>query len=433
MAKVISTEKSPYINKQIEIYAKNKVGQFSKYLQKNPVFVTYYGINQQMSRADVGLGSVKEEIGAKSPIRYNEIKEFPVYNLPDLKPDVTFDEERGMDVDMDLSGIVILPNTVKPVGGDYIYFKLPGMNSGVLLRVNNFEFNTIQSNDYYTIDCELRAVIDDTNLNNTFEQLKKQVAEKYTCVFDNIGTADKCLVKDDDYILAKKIANFIEVMKESYYETYYHQEVGTFAAFGNSLIAPTYFYDLNVIKFLKDTDLFYDSDGYRVVALSYDDILPMNFERKFHQTIWHAVLKQDSKYLKPYSYYSTNSCMKTTSPFKMLGRDTNCQVARLELLDTAIPPESSEILSGFSMEYFPLTLTMALRGLSELPADASYFSQLMYNYINSIPQEIDMDKIMDQDMNESVRNYIDLPIIIFILMQTYNSIFSSSHYDESIK
>lgn len=107
------------MNKAAEIYSKQKTSQFSKYLQKNPVFVTYYAINQQLSRADTGTGSVKEQIGTSSPIRYNEIKEFPVYNLSDMKPDIQNDETEGLDINMDLSGIVILPNTITPCPDDF--------------------------------------------------------------------------------------------------------------------------------------------------------------------------------------------------------------------------------------------------------------------------------------------------------------------------
>ena len=41
MPKIMSVERSYYINKNIEIFTKNRLGQFSKFLDKTPIFVTY--------------------------------------------------------------------------------------------------------------------------------------------------------------------------------------------------------------------------------------------------------------------------------------------------------------------------------------------------------------------------------------------------------
>ena len=121
MAQLISVEKSKYINQNIDIYSKNKIGQYSKFLNKNPVFITYYHINKQMSRTDVGTGGIESELGTNSPIRFNKILNFPIYNLPSLTPDIVFDET-GYDIELDLTDITILPNTVKPTPGDYLIF-----------------------------------------------------------------------------------------------------------------------------------------------------------------------------------------------------------------------------------------------------------------------------------------------------------------------
>ena len=44
MARIQSVEKSKFINQNIDIYSQNKIGQYSKFLDKNPIFVTYYHI-----------------------------------------------------------------------------------------------------------------------------------------------------------------------------------------------------------------------------------------------------------------------------------------------------------------------------------------------------------------------------------------------------
>ena len=70
MALILSSEKSQFVQKAIDIYTQNRLGQYSKYLNSTPTFVTYYAINQALSRADLGSGQVYDIIGPNSPIKY---------------------------------------------------------------------------------------------------------------------------------------------------------------------------------------------------------------------------------------------------------------------------------------------------------------------------------------------------------------------------
>ena len=192
MARIQSVEKAKFINQNIEIYSQNKVGQYSKFLDKNPIFVTYYHICNTLTRTDTGTGGIEDEIGPKSPIKYNKILQFPMYNIPEIKPDIVWDET-GYDIDLDLSDIVILPNTIKPTPGDYFLLDFPGIKQ-YLFRVNNFRYNTIQSNDFYTIDCDIK----DIGVDLEDKRMKTNIVDEYQTVFDNIGTQDKCFVKSSD-------------------------------------------------------------------------------------------------------------------------------------------------------------------------------------------------------------------------------------------
>ena len=109
MAKIINIEKSKYLNENIGIYASNKVGQYSKFLDKNPIFVTWLHVNSARSRSDVGTGGVNSDVGAHSPIRFNQINNLPTYNIPELKPNTEYGEN-GYDVDLEISDGYLLPS-----------------------------------------------------------------------------------------------------------------------------------------------------------------------------------------------------------------------------------------------------------------------------------------------------------------------------------
>ena len=422
MAKILSVETSPYYEKQIEIYAKNKVGQYSKFLDKNPTFVEYYHINQALSMADVGSQSVKQEIGRNSPIRYNKIKEFPLYGLSDLKPEIEYDEN-GLDTNLDLSGLIMLPGTIRPIPGDYFYFKFPGMAVGILWRVTSKEFNTVQSNDYYQIDAEMYSTAKETDKLSTYKDLQKQVVEEYTCIFENIGTEDACIVKNDQYLQAQYLGTYLTNLMNNYYEVFYNRDVGTFVGYGMWNQTPTYLYDINLIRFMKETNLWEIGNGTeRVVALVYDDIPPMTFDTTYRKSLWYAIQKKSSSMMAPYQYYYTYECIKKTSPLLMYG-DRYCESIHLNLSGKVDDYLSRRII-GKTREYFTTDLTTGIKNGGLKISD--FRNQLIYDYITSNSITIDLDQLETMTFDMTSDDYIYGPAIIYVLKKCYDAIFNNS-------
>lgn len=422
MAKILSVETSPYYEKQIEIYAKNKVGQFSKYLDKTPTFVEYYHINRVLSRADVGSQSVKAEVGPNSPIRYNKIKEFPLYGLSELKPDLNYDEN-GLDIDLDLSGLIILPGTIHPTPGDFFYFKFPGMDIGILWRVTSKEFNTVQSNDFYQIDAEIYATSKPTDKASTYNQLQKQVVEEYTCIFENVGTNDACIVKNDQYTQAQYLGTYITNLMNSYYEVFYNRDVGTFVGLGMWNETPTYLYDIFLIRFMKEVDLWEVGDGAeRVVALTYDDIPPVNFDSQYRKTLWYALQKKSASSMAPYQYYYTYECVKKCSPLLMYS-DRYCESIHLNLYGK-IEDYLSRRIIGKTREYFTTDLTSGIKNGGLKIHDER--NQLIYDYITSNSITINLGMLEDMEFDMTSDDYIYGPALIYVLKKCYNAVFNNA-------
>lgn len=422
MAKILSVETSPYYEKQIEIYAKNKVGQFSKYLDKTPTFVEYYHINRVLSRADVGSQSVKAEVGPNSPIRYNKIKEFPLYGLSELKPDLNYDEN-GLDIDLDLSGLIILPGTIHPTPGDFFYFKFPGMDIGILWRVTSKEFNTVQSNDFYQIDAEIYATSKPTDKASTYNQLQKQVVEEYTCIFENVGTNDACIVKNDQYTQAQYLGTYITNLMNSYYEVFYNRDVGTFVGLGMWNETPTYLYDIFLIRFMKEVDLWEVGDGAeRVVALTYDDIPPVNFDSQYRKTLWYALQKKSASSMAPYQYYYTYECVKKCSPL-LMHSDRYCESIHLNLYGK-IEDYLSRRIIGKTREYFTTDLTSGIKNGGLKIHDER--NQLIYDYITSNSITINLGMLEDMEFDMTSDDYIYGPALIYVLKKCYNAVFNNA-------
>ena len=312
MARVFNSEKSQFMQQATEIYHKNKVGQYSKYLDSNPIFITYYSLNMVQSRTG-SLGQVYDELGPNSPLRYNKITELPVYRVQQLQPQGNY-EDGNYDVEIDISDMTILPNTVRPRPSDFFCIALPNCKK-LLFRVNNFRNNTIQSNDFYSVDADLR---DDGE--HCCDEIEMQVVESYHCVFENIGTQDNCLIKLDDEAKASDTMSTIETLSAMYHDLFYHDEIGDYIfcpenSFGFHHDHPSScYYDIYLAKFINDSMLFFTGDYASTSVVTYDDNLPKLFEFMFKHTLWHALITKNTSLLSKYPYFFGKPITKTFSP-----------------------------------------------------------------------------------------------------------------------
>lgn len=364
MAEFIKTTRSDFVKEVTKKFTDNRVSQFSKYLDTDVTFVTYYPVNLAKSRADLGTDSVMDILGPQSPIRYNKIQGFPIFIKGGLDPSRSF-EDGVVNNELELNDITILPFTVVPKEFDHIFIQLPNMVP-ILLRVNEVRNMTIQSNDFYSVSAHVITFGD-----NTLNSLEMLVVERYHCVYENIGTQNSCFILEDKYDEAASLNEAIEEMKNIYNSLYFRPDINSYV-FNTSfyddpmLVDPTTdyrqrdlpwrfwgapgelltdsflmsnkfrrryrvfavdpmasinvninsrtVYDLYLTKFIKDSMIFFGGDNYDVTsAIVYEDLIPLTFEADFKRTIWHAVLTKNPNLLMESPYFLIGSIRKEMS------------------------------------------------------------------------------------------------------------------------
>ncbi len=358
MARILNIEKSGYTNQVIEAYTSVKLSQYNKYLDKTPLFVTWFHINEERTRSDVGSGGIHSDLGPKSPIRYNQINNLPVYNIPELKPDVQHDED-GFDVELDISDAFLLPNTIKATPGDYLIISIPNSQE-YLFSVNDFDMNTIQSNDYYVFSANLRRVGD-----HLIDSIKPQVVEEYETIFENIGTEEKCFVRVKDIDRINDIGKLFLEMRKMYYENYFDQNTGCFVCKNNDVSKDhSWFYDAYVEKFIMNTQLFYDSFDTETILLAstmLTGVASPELNTKYRETLYYAIENDDMSYLASYPYYYLVEITRRLSPFTI--NHINCNGVNLEIMNHELVAGHSDGLdSGMLHEYFSHNLIQLLKG-----------------------------------------------------------------------
>ena len=467
MAKIINVEKASYTESLIKVFAENRVGQYSKFLDKTPLFVTYLHINENESRNDVGIGAVSSDVGPNSPIRYDQINQLPVYNIPELKPNIDFDTDKGYDIELDLSDIELLPNTVKPKIGDHMIIALPGMIE-LCFRVNEFQYNTIQSNDFYSTSMDLRFTGKDL-----LDKFKGQIVDEWETIFENIGTEDKCFIRKKDIPKIKDIGKLIEELLTHYYHNFFDRETGTFVCKNNTEneeMNDAWYYDKYTEKFIMDSQIYYRDNIEESIVLSCADI-KQDMDRLYMETLYYAVLKKDKSYLASYPYVYQVGIQKRLSPFII--HDINCRGANLLITRNKLQEGHSDALYlNTSKEYFSHHLIDIIKnpdhkvnqselndgsysvnlydgedkkiyeefkdnpkaGTEECPVYYvpkiktnvfTYLEKIIYQYMIGDLKDIQRELLIPYTLRVDNYNYRMMPMIIYIIMEYYGSYFKS--------
>ena len=487
MALVLSSEKSHFVNKMTEMYSSNRLGQYSKFLDTTPTFVTYYSINQARSRADAGSGMINELIGHNSPLRFNKITEFPIYKMQQLIPNGTF-EDGFYDVEIEISDITILPRTLRPRGDDFILIEMPNTPK-LLFRVTNFKLNTVQSNDFYMLDASLFVVGDGAM------EIEKQVVETYKCIFENIGTQNNCFITDDTYNAAEGMLKTLNTLVNMYHHLYYYENHNIYAFIdyiyndtsfvnpdpnwnqyayifsGSYVIDPMELrsppsrdithYDIYLIKFIMDSGIFFNSEDNSTTSIvTYDDFEPPRFDYMFNQTLWKALIDKSTVLLNNHMYYFNNGINKYTSIIKnnfpngigntLVSLDSDVKgnyyfdKYLLDMLKNGRPEETESkknneidivnlrpLIDGGEEKSLQEHIDINLYDYekpeeekSDIDPDLKLIFDLIYNYINGIDFSVDGAALIRYFNKPSLWNFRYHLIIIYILKMKYETIYA---------
>ncbi len=438
MAQITNIEGSKYFSQQQKIYAENRIGQFSRFLSKNPIYVTYYVVNEARSTTEVGTGIIHEEIGPRSPLRFNKILNVPVYNIPELKPDVNVDEQ-GYDIELDINDITFIPGTVQPRPSHYMLVQLYGVKP-LLFRCTGYRHNTIQSNDFYMADFTLRDI--DQEYINLIED---QVVETYNCHFENVGTNAKVLLTTDEEDKISDMYGIFESLREFYMNAFYNKETDSFVLYSSADNPYGWFYDVYLAKFINDSGMFEEPNSANTLVVSYNDLLPLNFDYQFTRTLWYAMLKGTIDYLNPYNYYYRRPIQKRASPFLLYS--IPCDGVALQIMDKYVYPQEKIPVIGptgcngtptrpclqdctgegiYLQEYFPSMLTTSMKDGIIDPEVTDYLDRMLYTYfVNGIDAvDINKEELLKYAFDQNLHSYMYIPLIMYIVKEKYTKLMS---------
>lgn len=291
-------------NKIIDTKNDMYVSDYSKHMETKPILVTYFNQNQILSTADKGLQDVEQHVGKNSPIKYNKIKDLPLYSVPVTNLNLEFDDKGPM---IDFSGDgVIPPGIIEPL--PYDYFSIDYVGKKYLFKVDDVQMDTVRSNNYYKISFHFSKID---------KGIEQNVSQHSTVIYDNIGSkATRSILLDDDYNEAEKLTSLLIDIKNYIVDKYWDDQLAYFIYDENV-------YDPWVNEYLRKEKVF-KFDAYNDIFIDIPEVLnEREFTVDYETSFLYTILKEkDANILKNANrIYLNNVNKKEGTVFNIMRAD----------------------------------------------------------------------------------------------------------------
>lgn len=382
-------KESNFLNDNVFAFEERLNSQYTRILDMKATYTTYFHINTENSTTDVGFENIERTIGENSPLKFNEIKEFPLYGIEQMAFNLSQQDE-GLTVEYD-SEAVILPNTVEPYPNDY--FLITYINKPYLFRITSVVLDNIKSNNYYKVGFTLESTNEEA-----IGALYKQCIGKFTCDINNLGTEYKCIIEDDTYLVVEKIDSILSSLLTDYKIVYYKEKYNSFVLLSNEDEKEPYFiYDRCLNNFITQHNLYNDKYSPDTILLSNEDDTD-DFIFEYNNSFFKRIEEESQKKIKDSYGYMLAFLTNYRSIFTYYGVSTKT-VRQIFSENEYIPNDLLENIKENKLSDTPIYNIIV-----------KYFNN-EYKSINTI----DLDELGNISIEYSFFDYIFIPMIIYII------------------
>ncbi|ALN97906.1 hypothetical protein Bp8pS_227 [Bacillus phage vB_BpuM-BpSp] len=375
----------------------NTTSDFSRFIEGAPNFVTYYSKDRLASTEDINLEGVIQNIGNESPIRYNKIENFPLYNMEDISPMLNVDND-GLSTDANGSAI-ILPDTIEPLPNEYILIDY--LNKQYLFRITNVNTNSLSNRVFYKVDFML--VGDNIDILE-----EKQVTEEYQVVYENLGKKEKSVIRKTDFIVLNELDILFDKLRDNYVKRFYNEDFNTFL-YVDSL------YDNYLMKFINNNDLFIKTKTF-LKNIKIEQKLPESYNDQitYEESLFYALENHDIENLVEQRY---------------IFKDVNDRTSVFNIFKNKYSIRSINYLESDKEEHFLLfnkDLVNKIKSkeyfLSEEDKDWKLLNIIIAYLNNDLNTDTIPENLKRIRINLTVQNYVIMPCILFIIKRIKNII-----------
>ena len=371
----------------------------SRLVDTTPTFVKYYHIDINETTTDTGFADVASIIGGRSPIRFNCIKNFPIYGLDQIALQLQ-DEEQGLDSSYQ-GEATILPNTIKPVEDDM--FMIPVLHYPCIFRITSIAYDTMMPDNFYKISFQLEYV-DDVKV----KELDMQVQDEYVCILDNIGTETSCIIESSLHNTIKKIDEMYENIVKSYKAMFYSERHNVFLG---PIGFNKYVYDVYQTEFINKHGLF-NSENNLITLYLTNEFEDSKRSLKYSKSIYRYIELRKPEMLSRFDYILKPGLTYHDTSFYRWHDKT---VEILEIPVVKMPEKHRSVLSQeFENEIRYNGDTIH-----------SKYAELIKRYVRGEELTVkDIDLELDEELiflNNDIEVFFFTPIVMYIIRDIINT------------
>ena len=371
--------------------------QITRFIDKTPVFVTYYHINVNETTVDDGFRDIESIIGNRSPLRFQKIENFPMYGLDPVILSIQ-DSDQGLDTDYS-GDCVILPNTIKPLQNDFFIIK--HVNESFIFRITEIQYDSIRPDNFYKVSFRFEWLDDDK-----VEEMNNQVQEKYTCILQNIGSENNCIIEEEYKNQLDAIDELYNDMVNTYKTIFYNERYNCFLGEADNGYK---IYDPFQVMFVNKHNLLNREGDYSTILLT-EAFNDNKRQIKYERSIYRFFERRDIKHVTNFPYMRIPSSYKKDSVFYRWS-DNSVQIVDI--------PNGKEIY--YMEEMLPKELIMSFK--MNGPQESKYIN-LMQKFVRKeeitiydIPLDLN-EELLSLDANEEV--FFFTPILLYIVKTIVN-------------
>lgn len=290
------------VDDNIKAFEERMNSNIVRFVDHTQTYVTYYHIINNNTTTDDGFIDIESLVGARSPIRFQKIAKFPLYNIESLVPQLQ-DSDFGLDTSIEGEAI-ILPGTIKPLPNSF--FVIDHLSIPAVFRVTEIAFDNLRPDNYYQIHYRLEYIDEER-----ISQLEMKVLEDCECVLENIGSEERCIIKSVDFIQLQKVEDLKRDMIQVYLHMFYDEV-------HNSLLTPYpptggYLYDPFLAFFINKHQLLKQKNGITTILLTDQFSDPM-MKMKYERSLYRLIERQDISLLHnvPYNLFPATANMNSS-------------------------------------------------------------------------------------------------------------------------
>lgn len=286
------TDPKFFIEKNIAEHKKKYHSHYDRFLNDEaPITVTWFKSNADVSTDDIGLENV--ESTTSKARKYDKVDNLMVYGLDIAEVSLSMSDDKGLSGDNISGEITLLPETIKPNPEDK--FIVNHMGNNIIFRVTKVSFPLIKSNNFWLVGYEL----DDTNGEEDY--LSNNIINVYDCIYNNIGTDFKVVVRKDELATLKSLEILKDLYTKNYIELYYQNKTNSFVFEIDSTpnddedsdMYPTYLYNKYLHKFVMDNSLFSNLRSFNAVTVTQEVNLRRGFSIDYDKTLYNIIINKD--------------------------------------------------------------------------------------------------------------------------------------------